>query len=212
MRPVREITSEEARCRVEPIEGTRAGIFMCDPVEPEPVGTIVLMAFRVTGYDKDCDGSLMARLERIDSDGEPTGWEPTHIGLHQTTDLVVTPEEWRGIFDTHNATGCLLKSHCEHMAEVIETQTGDKEVFREAASNARKAMADMRPNNSITGQVPAPVGRSFDGWLNARETPSWVRSASCSPVVDAALRLAYEAGREANAKNHGLAPQGDKHE
>jgi hypothetical protein len=74
-----------------------------DPVEPEPVGTIVLMAFRVTGYDKDCDGSLMARLEHIDRDGRTSGWEPTHIGLYPCTDLVVTAEEWRGMFDAPQA-------------------------------------------------------------------------------------------------------------
>ena len=43
------------------------------------------------------------------------------------------------------------------------------------------------------------VGRKFEEWLNARETPSWVRAASCSRVVESALRLAYEAGVETNA-------------
>jgi hypothetical protein len=103
MRPVREITAEEERFRLESIEGTRAGMIRRDPVEPEPVGTIVLMAFRVTGYDKDCDGSLMARLEHIDRDGRTSGWEATHIGLYPCTDLVVTAEEWRGMFDEPQA-------------------------------------------------------------------------------------------------------------
>jgi len=49
----------------------------------------------------------------------------------------------------HNAIW-MLKSHCEHMAEVIEEQTGDKEVLREAALNTRKAMATMRPNNRFS--------------------------------------------------------------
>lgn len=115
MRPVREITAEEERFRLEPIEGTRtgmirrdparSGMIRRDPVEPEPVGTIVLMAFRVTGYDKDCDGSLMARLEHIDRDGEASGWEPTHIGLYPFSDLVVTAEEWRGMFDAPHSLG-----------------------------------------------------------------------------------------------------------
>jgi len=70
-----------------------------DPVEPEPVGTIVLMAFRVTGYDQDCDGSLMARLEHIDKDGEATGWEEDSVGLYPSNDLVVTAEEWRQLFE-----------------------------------------------------------------------------------------------------------------
>lgn len=47
----------------------------------------------------------------------------------------------------------LLMSHCEHMAEVIEEQTGDKEVLREAAMNARKAMSDMRPFNTIMSEA-----------------------------------------------------------
>ena len=105
MRPVREITAEEERFRLEPIAGTRAGTIRRDPVEPEPVGTIVLMAFRVTGYDQDCDGSLMARLEHIDRDGEASGWEPTHIGLYPFSDLVVTAEEWRGMFDAPHSLG-----------------------------------------------------------------------------------------------------------
>jgi hypothetical protein len=52
------------------------------PVEPVPVGTVVLMAFRITGYDRDCDGSAMARLENIDALGEATGWEEAHVGLY----------------------------------------------------------------------------------------------------------------------------------
>lgn len=98
MRPVREITAREENFRLEPVPGTRLEAIKRDPVEPEPAGTIVLMAFKVTGYDQDCDGSLMARLEHIDKDGEPTGWEPTHLGLYPSTELVVTPEEWQGMF------------------------------------------------------------------------------------------------------------------
>lgn len=60
-----------------------------DPVEPVPVGTYVAMVFRVTGYDPDCDGSLMARLEHVDRNGEATGWEPTHLGLYPDTDVVL---------------------------------------------------------------------------------------------------------------------------
>ena len=100
MRPVREITAEEENWRTEPmIEGTdRFQVTKRDMVKPEREGTIVLMAFRVTGYDADCDGSAMARLEHIDKDGEPTGWEPSQLGLHPSTDLVVTLEEWQAMF------------------------------------------------------------------------------------------------------------------
>ena len=97
MRPVREITAEEENFRVEtkgPFHVIRR-----DPVEPEPVGTIIMMAFRITGYDRDCDGSLMARFEQIDKDGEITGWEPKHLGLYPDTDLVVSPEELRALFE-----------------------------------------------------------------------------------------------------------------
>jgi len=56
----------------------------------------------------------------------------------------------------HNAIW-MLKSHCEHMAEVIEDQTGDKDVLRESAMNARKAMSAMRPNSSMAPATSAPT-------------------------------------------------------
>jgi hypothetical protein len=96
MRPVREITAEEEDFRLE-----RNGPFRVirrNPVEPEPIGTIVLCAFRIAGYDRDRDGSLMARMEAIDQDGETTGWAPDCIGLHPDTELVITQEEWRAMF------------------------------------------------------------------------------------------------------------------
>jgi hypothetical protein len=97
MRTVRNITAEEENYRVvEFMPGMLTS--KKDPVKPEPEGTIVLMAFRITGYDQDCDGSLMARMERIDKDGETTGWEPHSIGLYEDCDLVVTAEEWCGMF------------------------------------------------------------------------------------------------------------------
>ena len=56
------------------------------------------MAFRIEGYDRDCDGGLMARLEHIDQDGECTGWHPSRIGLGPNTALVATLEEWLALF------------------------------------------------------------------------------------------------------------------
>lgn len=58
-----------------------------------PVGTVVLMAFRVTGYDRDFDGSPMARLENIDFEGETTGWTNNNIGLYPGDHMVVTTPE-----------------------------------------------------------------------------------------------------------------------
>lgn len=69
-----------------------------DSIEPEPVGTIILKPFRVVGYDKDCDGSLMARLENIDKDGEETGWNVNAIGLDKNGALVVEAGELRNLF------------------------------------------------------------------------------------------------------------------
>ena len=101
MRPVREITAEEENFRVEKSPILPGGVIKRDPIEPEPVGTIVLMAFRVTGYDPDCDGSLMARLAHINinGDGGTTGWEPTNLGLRPGTALVVTTEDLHSFFN-----------------------------------------------------------------------------------------------------------------
>ncbi|MCP4898870.1 MAG: hypothetical protein GY906_18010 [bacterium] len=92
---------EEENFRMEPAfsDTPRIQFVKRDPVEPEPVGFIVLMAFRITGYDQDCDGSLMARAEQIDKDGNATGWGSTHIGLHPTSEIVSTLEEWAALFD-----------------------------------------------------------------------------------------------------------------
>lgn len=102
MRPVREITAKEENFRMEPVPGASFDVIRRDPVKPEPEGTIVLVPFRITGYDKDCDGSLMARLEAIDKDCEPTGWETDSHGLYPTVELVVTPEELKALFGATN--------------------------------------------------------------------------------------------------------------
>lgn len=108
MRPVREITPEEENFRTEPIAcgaNWRAIGSRRDPVEPEAIGTIVLRAFRIAGYDQDCDGSLMARLESIDRDGGRTGWTPDCIGIYPSSSVVVTLEEWAEMFRVEERDG-----------------------------------------------------------------------------------------------------------
>ncbi len=86
VRRVPEITAAQENFRTVPLfpDGSRPGMVTSrrDPVEPVPVGSYVARVFRVTGYDADCDGSLMARLEAVTADGEPTGWSVNCIGLY----------------------------------------------------------------------------------------------------------------------------------
>ncbi len=88
LRPVPEVTAGQENYRLERLA---PGVVTPrrDPVEPVPVGTYIVKCFRVTGYDRDCDGSLLARLEAVDRDGKATGWEPTHLGLYPDVALVV---------------------------------------------------------------------------------------------------------------------------
>ena len=109
MRLVREITNEEENFRTERPDGFPFDVIRCDPVEAEPVGTIVLMPFRVVGFDPDCDRSLMARLEylslddsALDGAGEDIDKEHHHLrnfGLYPTTGFVVTVDELRAMRD-----------------------------------------------------------------------------------------------------------------
>ncbi len=96
MRPVREVTAEEENFRMQPMGGF--DVIKRDFVEPEPVGTIILCAFRITGYSKDCDGSAMVRAEHIDKDGDATGWDIDSIGLYPSTELVVDEIELKKLF------------------------------------------------------------------------------------------------------------------
>jgi hypothetical protein len=75
--------------RFETIADGHFSVLRVDSVEPVPVGTHVVLVFRVAGYDRDCDGSLMARLERVDRQGETTGWAPARISLGPDSALVV---------------------------------------------------------------------------------------------------------------------------
>jgi hypothetical protein len=97
MRRARKITAKEENFRTEPFGGVSETIKR-DFVKPEPEGTIILMTFRIVGYDKDCDGSAMARLENIDQSGETTGWTPHHIGMGEESTLVITKQELKKMF------------------------------------------------------------------------------------------------------------------
>ena len=106
MRPVRKISAEEENFRMEslgkhPDKPIYYETIRRDPVEPEPVGTIIMRAFRITGYDPDCDGSLMARLESLsvyDGEIEETGWIVKNTGLYPESCLVVTENELKELF------------------------------------------------------------------------------------------------------------------
>lgn len=69
--------------------GARFVISRRDPVKKVPEGTYVAMMFRVTGFDQDCDGSLMVRLECVDRYGEITGFKATHLGLYEHVNVVL---------------------------------------------------------------------------------------------------------------------------
>jgi len=97
MRKIREITSEEENFRLEPMSQNASRI-KCDSVRPEPIGTILLIPHKITGYDRDCDGSLMARLRSVPLDDlDDTGWETTNIGLYPDTGIVIDKKELRGL-------------------------------------------------------------------------------------------------------------------
>lgn len=100
MRPVRNITAKEENFRTEPHPGCSSiQVVRRDPIEPEPVGTIILVPFKITGYDRDCDGNLMARLSAIDKNGETTGWKEDSIGLYPESRLVVDEKELKELFE-----------------------------------------------------------------------------------------------------------------
>lgn len=149
MRPVREITAEmEHRRTVELIPGEpRFLTSKCDPVEPEPVGTIIVTAFRVTGYDPDCDGSLMARLEHIDKDGSATGWEQDSIPIYPDGDLVVTAEEWRSMFDPRTTSGVA------RLIEAARKVAGDSTPFPGPGTLTAVATTDINALRAALAEV-----------------------------------------------------------
>ena len=113
MRKIREIAAEEENFRLvdwgwDPEKHIVASTPRRDPVEPEPIGTILLIPFQIVGYDGDCDGSLMARLNKYDL-GYPASVEEfpvpreycdmTNRGLYPETGFVVTVDELTKMFE-----------------------------------------------------------------------------------------------------------------
>jgi hypothetical protein len=101
MRHPRKITAEEENFRTEPFCGNSGPrVIRRDPIKPEPEGTFVLMAFRITGYDPDCDGSLMARVQNVsfnDPDRQ-SGWEQNALGLYKGSDIIVSRDELLALY------------------------------------------------------------------------------------------------------------------
>ena len=93
MKRVPEITAEQENFRTVPLfdNGLHPNMqtIRRDSVEPVPVGAVVAKLFRITGYDQDCDGSLMARMENIDASGAAPGWEVKCIGLYHASSWVL---------------------------------------------------------------------------------------------------------------------------
>ena len=93
MRKIREITSEEENFRAEPF-AKKHFMVKRDSIQPEPIGTIILIPFKIIGYDQDCDGSLMARLTSVNLDYfDEAGWEVKNIGLYPNSGFVMTKKE-----------------------------------------------------------------------------------------------------------------------
>ena len=73
-------------------------------IPPEPVGTIILLPFRIKEYyNRDCDGSAMATLEALYVDEgklERTGWCTDCIGLGSNSGFVVRANELEDMFKT----------------------------------------------------------------------------------------------------------------
>ena len=96
MRPVNTV---ETNFRLEPAGGFLTRV-KHDFVPPEPVGSLILIPFRITGYDSDCDGSAMVRMENINNEGESSGWTVDSITIDGTSALVVSEEELELMFLT----------------------------------------------------------------------------------------------------------------
>jgi len=82
MRPLTDISDRENAKVID--LGQQMMTIHVNYVEPEPVGTIVLMPFRITGYTQDYDGSALTSLEplfydedtgKLEADADPTPYQ-----------------------------------------------------------------------------------------------------------------------------------------
>ena len=101
MRKIKEITAKKENFRIE------KNIIRRDPVQPEPIGTIVLIPFKIIGYRPDCDGSLMAQIAEVNLDLKETGWEENAIGLYPNSGFVVTEKELKELKELSNNAAAL---------------------------------------------------------------------------------------------------------
>jgi len=92
MRLIRDISKVE-NFRTDPAS-EKVAFIKRDFVKPEPEGTIILLPFRITGYDLDCDGSALAQLKALDNRLDTTGWRPNGIGLYPDVGFVVDKNEF----------------------------------------------------------------------------------------------------------------------
>lgn len=96
MRPLKDVSKEE-NFRPQVI-GPGMVTTMRTPTEPEPVGSIVLVPFRITGYEIDGNGNCKARLEHVNADGETNDWQPEPRRLQSSDALVVEQGELQELF------------------------------------------------------------------------------------------------------------------
>ena len=100
MRPVRDVSKEE-NYRVQVI-GPGMTETVREPVEPEPVETLVFLPFRITGYDTQRDGTCTARLEHVSVEGDSMGGEVNGIALRPNSALVVSDDDIKQLFANQN--------------------------------------------------------------------------------------------------------------
>jgi hypothetical protein len=78
-------------------EVAKVGVIRHDFVPPVPEGTYIVMAFQVTGYGRDADGSALPELTHVGLDGKSTGWVESCVGLGDEIVILDHPTELRGL-------------------------------------------------------------------------------------------------------------------